>query len=77
VSDLIDNDSAFNSSTVLGNTTNADVQAALKLKNKSSDLIRNFVDLVKKNGIIYAGHIHQHKEFVVKGREFIFIGTPY
>ena len=44
---------------------------------KSNDLIGNFVDLVKPNGTIYAGHIHNHKEFRAKGRRFIFIGSPY
>lgn len=46
-------------------------------KNKSSDLVGNFVDLVKNDGVIYAGHIHKHKEFVAKGRKFAFVGSPY
>lgn len=37
----------------------------------------NFIDLVKRNGTIFAGHIHQHKEIVSRGRNFIFIGSPY
>lgn len=37
----------------------------------------NFIDLAKKNGTVFSGHIHQHKEMVVKGRKFIFVGSPY
>ena len=44
---------------------------------KAGDLVGNFVELAKKNGVVYAGHIHQHKEFLSKGREFIFVGSPY
>ena len=44
---------------------------------KSNDLIGSFVDLVKPNGTIYAGHIHNRKEFRAKGRRFIFVGSPY
>lgn len=46
---------------------------------KSVELLGSFIELVKpRTGIILAGHIHQHKEMVVKnGRKFIFIGTPY
>ena len=45
--------------------------------NQSNDLVGNFVELAKPNGVIYAGHIHQHKEFISKNRNFIFIGSPY
>lgn len=37
----------------------------------------NIIDLVEKDGIVFAGHIHQHKEMSIKGRKFIFVGTPY
>ena len=76
VTDLLDNDSTLQTH-AFGSTTNADVKDAMKLKTKSSDLLKNFIDLVKKNGTVFSGHIHQHKEFVAKGRKFIFIGTPY
>jgi DNA repair exonuclease SbcCD nuclease subunit len=46
-------------------------------KSKSGDLIGSFVNIVKKNGVIFSGHIHGHKEFLAKGRNFIFIGSPY
>lgn len=54
----------------------------LKTKNcksnqSSSDLVGDFVEIVKRNGIIFAGHIHTRKEFIAKGRKFIFIGSPY
>ena len=44
---------------------------------KSGSLIGSFVDLVKRDGYIYAGHIHTHKEFKARGRNFIFVGSPY
>lgn len=44
---------------------------------KSNDLIGSFVNLVKQGGTIYAGHIHNRKEFVSRGRRFIFVGSPY
>lgn len=37
----------------------------------------SFIDIVSKNGTIFAGHIHQHKEMVARGRKFIFVGSPY
>lgn len=46
-------------------------------KPKSADLIGNFVDLVRKGGTVYAGHIHTRKEFSVRDRDFVFIGSPY
>ena len=76
VSDLLESDSALMSAAAKS-TTNADVKAAINLKAKSADLLKTFIDLVKKNGTIFSGHIHQHKEFAAKGRKFIFIGTPY
>ena len=39
--------------------------------------IGSFIDLLLKNGTIFAGHIHQHKEMIVKGKKFIFVGSPY
>lgn len=41
------------------------------------DLVGDFVDVVKQNGIIFSGHIHGRKEFISKGRKFILIGDPY
>ena len=76
VSDLLENDSTFKN-VIDRSTTNADVKAAIKLKTRSADLLKNFIDLVKKNGAVFSGHIHHHKEFVAKGRKFIFIGSPY
>lgn len=43
----------------------------------SSNLIGDFVEVVKEGGAIYAGHIHNHKEFYTRGRRFIFVGSPY
>lgn len=44
---------------------------------KSADLLGEFVDVVKDGGIIYAGHIHTHKESIVRRKKFIFVGAPY
>lgn len=44
---------------------------------KSGDLVGSFVELAKSGGVVYAGHIHQHKEFMSRGREFVFVGSPY
>ena len=41
------------------------------------DLIGDFVDVAKKTGKIFSGHIHGHKEFLSKGRWFSFVGSPY
>lgn len=57
----------------------SDPGVASMQSSKSAELLGNFIELVKsRTGIILAGHIHQHKEMIVKnGRKFIFIGTPY
>ncbi len=44
---------------------------------KPEDLLGSFIELAKAKGTIFAGHIHQHKEMTVKGRKFIFVGSPY
>jgi DNA repair exonuclease SbcCD nuclease subunit len=57
--------------------TNEELNELLNNKNKrSSKYIGNFIDLCKKNGVILSGHIHTRKEFKIKGRNFIFIGSP-
>lgn len=43
----------------------------------SGDYVGNFVDIVKKTGTVFSGHIHKHREFLAKGRKFIMIGDPY
>ena len=45
--------------------------------NIAEKYLGSFLDLVSKDGTIFAGHIHQHKEMLVKGRKFIFVGSPY
>ena len=54
-----------------------DVKTFSNASQKSNDLIGDFIMLVKEGGFIYAGHIHGHKEFVARKRNFIFIGSPY
>lgn len=57
--------------------TNDDFTEAVNTKKKASELVGDFVELVKRSGTIFSGHIHQHREFVAKRRKFIFIGSPY
>ena len=75
IADLLENDNSLKNA--LGSMTNSDVKAAMKLKTKSAELLKTFIDLVKKDGTVFSGHIHQHKELVAKGRKFIFVGSPY
>lgn len=74
--DLINNDAILNEASDV-----KDIQmefANIKdNKMKSNDLVGDFVEYVKPYGAIYAGHIHGHKEFVSRSREFIFVGSPY
>jgi DNA repair exonuclease SbcCD nuclease subunit len=43
---------------------------------EADETVTNFVDLAVPHGTVFAGHIHQHKEMMIKGRKFIFIGSP-
>lgn len=43
----------------------------------AQDEIGDFIDVVKTSGVIMSGHIHTRKEFWVKQRKFIFVGSPY
>lgn len=76
VQDILNNDTLLNEANGI-----IDIQKEFNKikseKKKSSDLVGKFVELCKPYGTIYAGHIHNHKEFVSKSREFIFIGSPY
>lgn len=54
-----------------------EVYEIVKRQPKSGDLIGDFVNIVKPQGIIYSGHIHDHEEFYSRERLFIFVGSPY
>lgn len=43
----------------------------------AGDFIGDFINIVKKNGKIFSGHIHKQKECLAKSRKFIFVGDPY
>lgn len=43
----------------------------------STSYIGNFVDKCKPGGYVFSGHIHSRKEFQVRGRNFIFTGSPF
>lgn len=51
-----------------------DFGSHVKLEDDAS--VTNFVDLAVPGGTVFAGHIHQHKEMTIKGRKFIFVGSP-
>lgn len=53
------------------------LESAEKPTSKPEDFLGSFIELAKKKGTVFAGHIHQHKEMTVRGRKFIFIGSPY
>lgn len=53
------------------------LDASSKQSTKPEEFLGSFIELVKRDGTIFAGHIHQHKEMTVKGRKFIFVGSPY
>lgn len=46
-------------------------------KTKSSNYIGSFINKCKPGGYVFSGHIHGRKEFLVKDRNFIFIGSPF
>lgn len=46
-------------------------------KSSAGDYVGDFIDVVKRDGTVFSGHIHGHKEFIAKGRKFIFVGDPY
>lgn len=61
------------------NIANAiDDDNALKTSRSNPEqFLGNFIELAKVDGTIFAGHIHQHKEMMSRGRNFIFVGSPY
>lgn len=44
---------------------------------ETSEPIGNFINKVKKNGIVYSGHIHKRDVFNTHNRKFVFVGAPY
>lgn len=79
IQNILDNDILLNESSNNITDIQSEINKFKNLKNKtnSNDLVGNFIEYVKPYGTIYAGHIHNHKEFVSKSRQFIFIGSPY
>ena len=59
------------------NFDNEDLKDSIINHKESSELVGDWVDIVKSKGVIFSGHIHQHKEFFTKNRKFIFVGSPY
>lgn len=74
--DLIANDSLLNEA-----SGTIDIRAEIEnIRNngvKSGNLVGDFVEYAKQFGTIYAGHIHEHKEFIARCREFVFVGSSY
>lgn len=54
-----------------------DGDVAFSKVQQKNDTLGDYVELAKKTGTVFSGHIHQHREFKSKGRRFIFIGSPY
>lgn len=77
IKDMIENDALLNDGGYGEVNIEDKFTKISKNKIKSADVIGSFVELVKEGGFIYAGHIHSHKEFVSKMRNFIFVGSPY
>lgn len=46
-------------------------------KRRVNSNIGEFVMKAKPGGTVLAGHIHTRKEFTVKRRKFVFVGSPY
>lgn len=72
-----DNAAKAKASSIAAGMIDSDDLLGSATESRSSTMIGSFVDLVKKDGVIYAGHIHRHKEFIAHGRRFTFIGSPY
>jgi len=54
------------------------VDSSIESSSSAGDLVGDFVDVVKKSsGTVFSGHIHNRKEFIAKGRNFVFVGSPY
>lgn len=78
ISQMIDDDSFLNESKICAaNDIQGNANKIISEKISSEELIGNFIDLAKPGATIYSGHIHENKEFVAKGRNIIFVGSPY
>lgn len=76
IDELISNDSLLNESAGVVDIR-SEVESIRNSGIKSGNLVGEFVEYAKQFGVVYAGHIHQHSEFVAKCREFVFVGSPY
>lgn len=47
------------------------------IQKNAGDYVGDFIEVAKHNGVIFSGHIHGHREFLAKGRQFIMVGSPY
>lgn len=67
ITNKIYNDNYLNSSGSSGSASGSN----------AGDYVGDFVNIVKKQGTIFSGHIHTRREFLAKGRNFIMVGDPY
>lgn len=72
-----DNTAKVKTSKKMEDNINNDALLISKNINNAGDFVGDFVDVVKRNGVIFSGHIHGRREFISKGRNFIFVGSPY
>lgn len=68
---------ADNKQQTMSESLSAELDADIDLQEDIGDLVGDFVDIAKKSGKIFSGHIHGHREFLSKGRWFSFVGSPY
>lgn len=46
-------------------------------KQNPDKFLGSYIDICKRGGYIFSGHIHPHKKFITKGRTFTFISSPF
>lgn len=75
ISDILDLEGALGSPEVVQLMQESNPSTVSVETQQIQDSVGNFIDVVKKSGTIFSGHIHKHREFVAKHRNFIFIGA--
>lgn len=75
--DIIENDDLLISSDMNVGFSSGNTDDTFLNRKKSSEMLGDWVDLVKPGGTIFSGHIHGRREFYAKRRKVVFIGSPY
>lgn len=53
------------------------LQDGITAPQTAGDYVGDVIDVVKRFGTVFSGHIHGRREFLAKGRKFILVGDPY